>query len=189
MCVRNESLRLPYALSYYRRLGITKFFIVENNSTDDSLHGLLEQPDVHVWHAAARSEIRVAGPIGSNFCSGLTASTTGVWSSMPTNCFCYPGSETRRLQALCADLDRAGNKAFFTILLDMYSDKPIKDTHYQPGEDFLNVCPFFDRQFYHFKTDDFFGHDEHPSYFGGLRQRVFGGIGTLQRRKTFLLRQ
>jgi tetratricopeptide (TPR) repeat protein len=57
----------------------------------------------------------------------------------------------------------------------MYSDKPIRETHYRTGQDFLEVCPFFDREFFHFKTDNFFGHNEHPSYFGGLRCRVFGG--------------
>jgi len=175
MCVRNESLRLPYALSYYRRLGITEFFIVENNSTDDTLHCLLAQPDVHVWHASGSFRNSRCGTDWIELL--LRAYGVNHWCLIvdADELLCYPGSETRRLQALCADLDRAGNKAFFTILLDMYSDKPIKDTHYQPGEDFVNVCPFFDRQVYHYKTDDFFGHNEHPSYFGGLRQRVFGG--------------
>src|SRR5262249_32048264 len=88
---------------------------------------------------------------------------------------CYADSETRRIEALCAALDQQGKRALLSILLDMYSDKPIKDTPYHRGRDFLEACPYFDREFYHFKTDNFFGHNEHTSYFGGLRQRVFGG--------------
>ena len=175
MCVRNEALRLPYALSYYRRLGISRFFIVENNSTDHTLPWLLDQPDVHVWHTAASFRESRCGTDWTE----LLLRTYGVnhWCVVvdADELLCYPRYETRPLAALCADLDGAGKKAFFTILLDMYSDKPIRETRYDAGEDFLKVCPFFDRQFYHYKTDDFFGHNEHPSYFGGLRQRIFGG--------------
>jgi len=175
MCVRNEALRLPYTISYYRGLGIERFFVVENNSTDNTLEGLVDQPDVHVWHASGSF---ANARCGTEWIEALLQSY-GInhWCLVvdADELLCYTRSETRPLRALCDDLDRAGKRAFFTILLDMYSDKPIKDAHCQPGENFLTLCPFFDRQFYHFKTADFFGHDEHPSYFGGLRQRVFGG--------------
>ncbi len=50
ICVeRNEMSRLPYFLKYYRKLGITQFFFVDNNSNDGSLEFLLEQPDCHVF--------------------------------------------------------------------------------------------------------------------------------------------
>jgi len=32
--MRNEALRLPYFLEYYRALGVDQFFIVDNGSTD-----------------------------------------------------------------------------------------------------------------------------------------------------------
>ena len=48
-CIRNEKFRLPYFLDYYRRLGVTQFFAVDNNSTDDTQSYLLEQEDVHVF--------------------------------------------------------------------------------------------------------------------------------------------
>ena len=175
MCVRNELPRLPYWLSYYRRLGISKFFVIDNDSGDGTLEYLLDQPDVHVWHTARSfREARC----GTDWIE-LLLQNYGVnrWCLVvdADELLCYPDYERRRLEALCADLDRKGKKAFLAILLDMYSDKPINETHYRPGLDFREVCPFFDRTFYHFKTDNFFGHDEHPSYFGGLRQRVFGG--------------
>jgi hypothetical protein len=47
--VRNEMLRLPYFLSYYRQLGVTRFFVVDNHSDDGTLDYLLAQSDVHVW--------------------------------------------------------------------------------------------------------------------------------------------
>lgn len=175
MCVRNESLRLPYCLSYYRQLGISRFFIVDNDSTDDGLTYLLDQPDVYVWHTdRSFREARC----GTDWIE-LLLQEYGVnrWCLVvdADELLYYAGCEERRLNALCAELDRKEKRAFTAILLDMYSDKPVKATHYQRGQDFREICSYFDRQFYHFKTDKFFGHDEHASYFGGMRQRVFGG--------------
>jgi Flp pilus assembly protein TadD len=175
MCVRNELLRLPYSLSYYRRLGISRFFVIDNDSSDGTLEYLLDHADVHVWHTARSfREARC----GTDWIE-LLLQNYGVnrWCLVvdADELLCYPDYENRRLEALCADLDREGKRAFLAILVDMYSDKPVNETHYRPGLDFRAVCPFFDRTFYHLKTDNFSGHDKHPSYFGGLRRRVFGG--------------
>ena len=50
MCIRNEILRLPWILEYHRRIGIDRFFIVDNGSTDGSLDFLLAQDDVHCFY-------------------------------------------------------------------------------------------------------------------------------------------
>ena len=49
VAVRNESMRLPYFLKYYRQKKVTRFFIIDNDSTDGTLEYLLAQADVHVW--------------------------------------------------------------------------------------------------------------------------------------------
>ena len=48
---RNEHVRLPYFLKYYREQGVNHFLIVDNDSNDGSLEYLAEQPDVSVWHS------------------------------------------------------------------------------------------------------------------------------------------
>ena len=50
-CVRDEVLRLPYFLDYHRQLGVNRFFVVDNASTDGTTRLLLEQQDVHVFEA------------------------------------------------------------------------------------------------------------------------------------------
>src|SRR5262252_6665055 len=47
--VRNEVLRLPQTLGYYRKLGVARFFVVDNGSTDGSKEFLLAQPDCYVF--------------------------------------------------------------------------------------------------------------------------------------------
>ena len=47
--LRNEKVRLPFFLRYYRDLGIDHFLIIDNGSDDGSREYLAEQPDVSVW--------------------------------------------------------------------------------------------------------------------------------------------
>ena len=49
---RNEAPRLPFLLEYYRRLGVNRFLVVDNDSTDGTLEFLLAQPDVHIWSSS-----------------------------------------------------------------------------------------------------------------------------------------
>ncbi|MFT6694856.1 MAG: hypothetical protein ACJAXU_000346, partial [Paracoccaceae bacterium] len=47
--LRNERVRLPYFLEYYRNLGVNHFMFVENNSDDGSKEYLEQQHDVTLW--------------------------------------------------------------------------------------------------------------------------------------------
>ena len=48
--MRNEIIRLPYFLEYYRKLGVAHFLIVDNDSDDGTGEYLADQPDVSLWH-------------------------------------------------------------------------------------------------------------------------------------------
>ena len=47
----NEALRLPAFLDYYRRLGVGRFFIIDNKSTDGTAELLAAQDDSNLHHA------------------------------------------------------------------------------------------------------------------------------------------
>ena len=185
--VRNESLRLPFFLTYYRRQGIARFFFVDNESTDGTLPYLLDQPDSHVWRS--RHSFHKA-----NFGAGwfevlLRRHGIGHWCLIvdADELFYYPDCERRNLQNLCRDLERKGKRAMNAVLLDMYSDKPIRSTHYTAGQDFREVCPYFDRQFYHRRYEE--GPEGNQTvYIGGARQRVFGREGEYYLSKVPLIR-
>ena len=49
-CVRDEALRLPWFLEYHRRIGVDRFFVVDNGSSDGSTDFLLDQADVTVYY-------------------------------------------------------------------------------------------------------------------------------------------
>lgn len=49
--LRNERVRLPYFLKYYRDMGVNHFVMVDNASTDGSAEFLAQQPDVSLFHS------------------------------------------------------------------------------------------------------------------------------------------
>jgi glycosyltransferase involved in cell wall biosynthesis/tetratricopeptide (TPR) repeat protein len=189
LVVRNEAMRLPYLLSYYRQKGIDQFLIVDNASTDKTQEYLLAQSDVALWQGnrpfntvnfgSAWFELLLRKYGINHWCLTIDADEI----------LYYPSCETRSIRELCADLDRQYKRVFTTILLDMYSDQPIQATHYEPGQNFLDVCPYFDRQFFHQETIATDG--EFPGqkrYVGGMRERVFGAKGDYYLNKAPLLK-
>ena len=172
---RNESLRLPYILSYYREKGVNKFFVVDNHSTNETLSYLLEQPDVYVWHTSRSYagakwgvdwvEILLQNYGFNHWCVLIDADEL----------LYYPNCETKDIRQLCQELDCEGNQAFSTVLLDMYSKKPLREANYQSGQNFLEVCSYFDKKFYTANALNGGPEKNITAYFGGLRQRIFGG--------------
>lgn len=49
LTIRNERARLRYFLDYYRRLGVSHFFFVDNGSADGGREFLADEPDVSLW--------------------------------------------------------------------------------------------------------------------------------------------
>lgn len=186
--VRNESARLPYFLSYYRQKGIDKFFIVDNNSTDGTLSYLLSQPDVYAWHSTLSFN---QANFGSAWFELLLRKYGG-------DCWClivdadeilyYLDCETKSIRQLCKELEQKHKKALNAVLLDMYSNQAIEDTHYTKGQSFLEVCPYFDKKFYHTKHEQAGAYKNQTVYFGGVRQRVFGESGAYYLSKVPLIK-
>lgn len=172
--VKNESILLPYFLSYYRQKGIDKFFIVENDSTDGTLSYLLNQGDVYVWHSDLSFE---RANLGAGWLEVILRKYgLDHWCLIvdTDEILYYPDCETRNIPDLCLELDQSNKKALNVIVLDMYSDKAMKDTPYRKGQSFLEVCPYFDKKFYHKKEVGAGPYKNQTDYYGGVRQRVFG---------------
>jgi glycosyltransferase involved in cell wall biosynthesis len=176
--VRNESLRLPYFLSYYRKKGIRKFLIVDNNSTDDTLSYLLNEPDVYVWQSKHSFNKANFGSVWFELLLRKFGKRHWCLTLDADELLVYPGYEKKDISQLCRELDKNNKKALSAVLLDMYSDKPIKDTLYQTGQDFLEVCSYFDKKFYHTKYEKCGPYKNQIYYFGGVRERLFGDKGS-----------
>ena len=172
--VRDEVERLPFFLSYYRNLGVSRFFFVENQSQDGSGEYLLTQPDVHLWSGIGSFN-------AANFGSAwfeliLRRYAVGCWCLIVDSdeFFCYPQFEQRSLPELCRGLQRARKQAMDAVLLEMYGEGKVADAHHQPGDDLLQLCPYFDAKFYHQCHPEAGPYRNQTAYLGGARARVFG---------------
>ena len=171
-CGRNEAQRLPYFLEYYRRLGATRFLIVDNNSTDGTEELLRAQPDVEYFHTTASYRGSSAGRLWMQELADTYAVDRWVVTADADELLVFPGSEVLDLRDLIAYLEAQGQQGLFTLMLDMFSDRPMSQTVYSPGTDFLETCGFFEADTYEISSG------ENPPFFsvlGGPRGRLFGG--------------
>ena len=108
--IRNERTRLPFFLSYYRSLGVGRFFIVDNGSSDGSAEFLCGEPDCHVFRT---EESMAVSRAGMSWLEPLLATHgIGRWCIVvdADELLVHPQAETVPLPQFCADLERTGRE-------------------------------------------------------------------------------
>ncbi len=168
--LRNERIRLPFFLDYYRKMGVNHFFVVDNDSTDGSRQYLEDQPDVSLWHATASYKRARFGVDWLNWLQMKHAH--GHWSLTvdPDEFLVYPFCDTRPLRALTDWLDASSIKSFSAMLLDMYPKGRIDEQPYVEGQNPLEIASWFDSGNYVMRKNRRFGN---LWIQGGPRARVF----------------
>lgn len=167
---RNENIRLPYFLEYYRNLGADHFFFVDNDSTDGSVDYLAQQPDVSVWHTRKSYKSSRFGVDWLNWLQYKYAD--GHWALVvdPDEFFIYPFCDTRPLHALTDWLDASTITSFGAMLLDMYPKGRIDAQPYKKGQDPLEIASWFDSGNYSISKNKHYGN---LWIQGGPRARAF----------------
>jgi glycosyl transferase family 2 len=167
---RDERLRLPAFLEHYRGLGVDRFFIVDNDSSDGSAEYLAAQPDVHLY--ATRNRYSEAGRGVAWVNALLTEFGVGSWCVTVDidELLVYAGSEHESLHRFTEYLDRVGSEALACILLDLYPSGSLKECHYDAGDNLLATASYFDPGPYDMSPADLC-----PGVVirGGMRERVF----------------
>lgn len=168
--MRNERIRLPYFLRYYRELGVNHFLIVDNGSDDGSREYLQDQSDVSLWSAEGSYK---ASRFGMDWITALQRKYChGHWTLVvdPDEFFVYPFCETRPLRALTDWLETSGIRSFSAMLLDMYPKGPMDAQPYREGQDPFEIAQWFDSANYSVKRNPA---DGNLWVQGGPRARVF----------------
>ncbi len=142
--VRNERLRLPFFLNYYRRLGIDHFFIIDNGSDDGTAEFLAEQPDVSVWHTSASYKRSRFGMDWVNWILRKHAHGHWILCVDVDEFFVYPFCDTRTLGALTDWLDASYIRSFGTMIIDMYPKGRIDSDIYHEGQNPFEIADWFD---------------------------------------------
>ena len=142
--LRNERIRLPYFLEYYRKLGVAHFLIVDNDSDDGSREYLAGQGDVSVWTTRASYKDSRFGMDWINFL--LRRYGSGHWCLTvdPDEFLVYPHADSRPLRALTDWLQASGARAFSAMLLDMYPKGSVTGQPYREGQNPFEIAAWFD---------------------------------------------
>ena len=168
--LRNERIRLPYFLKYYRNLGVSHFLIVDNGSDDGGREYLLEQEDVSLW---TTNDSYKRSHFGVDWLNWLQRKYAhGHWALVvdPDEFLVYPFCDTRPLRALTDWLDASGVRSFGAMLLDMYPKGPIDAQPYREGQNPFDIACWFDSGNYMIKKNNYYGN---LWIQGGPRTRAF----------------
>lgn len=168
--LRDEHIRLPYFLRYYRNLGVAHFLFVDNDSTDGSREYLADQPDVSIWTTTASYKKSKFGVDWLNWLQRKYGHDHWTLVVDPDEFFVYPFCDTRPIRALTDWLDTSQVRSFGAMLLDMYPKGRIDATPYSAGQDPLEVASWFDPGNYVFEKNRKYGN---LWIQGGPRRRMF----------------
>lgn len=168
--MRNERVRLPFFLDYYRKLGINHFLIVDNASDDGTREYLEQQPDVSLWRTDAGYKQSRFGMDWTMYL--LRRYGVGRWClTVDVDEFLvYPFCETRPLRALTDWLDSAGTRSFSSMILDMYPKGQMHEQPYREGQNPFEIAQYFDSGNYMISRNPTF---RNLWIQGGPRARVF----------------
>ena len=179
MNVRNESLRLPFFLKHYRRLGVDRFFIVDNVSNDGTIDTLLKEPDVHIWSTQQSYADAHYGIDWMQYLIWRYGKQRWCLVVDADELLLYPGWLNMTLQQWCKQHQNAGFDCVRMFLLDAY----------------LNNTPADKKQIYDRLLQLDWFYDADPSLYalninnhvvGGMRRRMFGVDACLIKHPLFL---
>lgn len=167
--VRNEMLRLPWFFEYYRKAGIQRFLVIDNDSEDGTSEYCDAQPDALVFAASGSYAASQCGVLWVNEILDAFAPNHWALTVDADELLIYPDCERLNIIELTRLLDESGADAMIAPMLDMYPKGPLSSNSYRPGADFLDHSAYFDPGPYEFKIVG----DQRVIARGGPRQRVF----------------
>lgn len=169
-CIRNEVRRLPAFLAHCRRLGVSHFLIVDNDSSDGSLDLLRGAADISVWRT---SNSYKSSRFGMDWLTWLMLRHGhGHWCLTldADELLIYPHWQTRPLTALTDWLDRQGRDSFGALTLDMYPAGPVSQGEEAVHDDPIAHLCWFDSGNYQVQVQPKF---RNLWIQGGARARAF----------------
>ena len=150
--VRNVENRLAFFLKYYRDLGVSQFYFIDNMSTDRTPQILAKQSDVCLYQTDEKlnRHHHWVEEVLQRHCQGK-------WTLVVDSdeYFRFPIDDQYSMSSFLRYLDETGVDACDTNLVDMYAQSSILSTRIQAGQNPLDVCCFYDRS-------------------GNVRERLFG---------------
>jgi len=170
MLVYNEVQRMPFLLRYYRGMGFEHFVILDNKSTDGLQEKLAEEPDISLFFTKGSFKNTRFGMDWINYLLSKYCAGKWILHVDADELLVFPHCDRLSISGLTAYMEEKQQASLQCLMLDMYSDKKIKDNICAVGEDPASICPFFDETGYVTYYDPL---NETFAIKGGARGRVY----------------
>lgn len=167
---RNEGLRLPWVLDYYKNLGATNLVVIDNGSDDESIEYLLDRGDVAIYQTLESYGASRYGVKWHNELADELFRDEWVLVADADEVLVYPHCDEMDLPALCRYLDEQGAEGLQTFMLDMYPEGALRKCKYEPGSSLIEASPMFDTGLYQYWPS---ARAPYVAVSGGVRERFF----------------
>jgi len=144
--VKDEIVRLPWYLKYYRRLGCRDFVFIDTGSKDGTVDYLNLQSDVYLYHAPAdQLPTSRGGADWINVLGPKHAIHRWILLADIDENLTWPEQELEGLEGLITRAERLGLNRVFTPTIDIYPAEH-SDTlsDYQSGEPYATQATLMD---------------------------------------------
>jgi hypothetical protein len=171
MVVRNEAKLLPSLLAHYRRLGVSRFVCLDDQSDDGTREFLLSHADVDVWESSVRFKEARRGQNWREMLLGIYGADRWYLNIDSDEFLVYENWESVSIREVIRKLDDAGETRLAAPMLDLY---PIADPASMSASDLAALMPWqiadhFDCSGYRLRRTK-----RGVSLTGGSRARKFG---------------
>jgi len=145
--VHNEMLLLPHFLAHHRRLGVTSFVMIDNNSSDGTREYLLTQQDCIVYHTDERYQDALWGVDWINRIVAQTDYRGWLIYVDADEHLAYRDMEATPIQGFLRRLSEDGADTVFGVMVDMYPDGDFLQVGLEPDSDLHDVLCWFDSDY------------------------------------------
>jgi hypothetical protein len=168
---RNDSSLLPAFFRHYRELGVTRFIVVDDQSSDGSRAWIQAQEDADLWVSSVRFKAAKRGRIWREMLLHRYGENRWYVNVDADEFLVYDQCDSKPLRALTDLLSAEGATKLAAPMLDLYPKDGVARARMESVENLLpwQVADAFDRSGYQLTVKKRF-----LSLRGGPRQRMFG---------------
>jgi len=166
VAVRNDIPHISVLLKHYRKLGITNFLIIDNDSDDGTLSYLMQQEDVTVYSVKTQFKDYLKNGWKNQVIARMGLNHWYIYVDAD-ELLVYPGMEEISFKEYMERINYHRIKKLNGFVLDMYPEYDLLDKAH-PDFDLIKDYCWYD------KYDSRYVTYKNNYVWGGMRNRVFG---------------